>query len=205
MLNYTKEELTKLICEDKISYRELGKINGVSDSYIKKYAKGLGIELPTRAEFPERWIPFNKGKILKEGNYLNVDYGNCKFCNKTLTARYNIFCDSTCSGKYTKQQSYKKYLEAVEKNTDVGSYNSVKTFKHFILEEQNNKCAVCELDSMWNNKPLVFVLDHVDGNAANNKRDNLRCVCPNCDSQLDTYKSKNKNSARKERYLRNYK
>lgn len=43
------------------------------------------------------------------------------------------------------------------------------------------------------------------GDAANNRRENLRLVCPNCDSQLDTYKSKNKNSARKKRYLKNYK
>lgn len=36
---------------------------------------------------------------------------------------------------------------------------------------------------------------HIDGDASNNFRDNLRLVCPNCDSQLDTYKSRNKNSA----------
>ena len=42
----------------------------------------------------------------------------------------------------------------------------------------------------------MFVLDHIDGNADNNNRENLRLICPNCDSQLDTYKSKNKNSAR---------
>lgn len=41
-----------------------------------------------------------------------------------------------------------------------------------------------------------MILDHIDGNAANNVRNNYRCVCPNCDSQLDTYKSKNKNGAR---------
>ena len=40
------------------------------------------------------------------------------------------------------------------------------------------------------------MLDPIDGNAENNNRENLRLVCPNCDSQLDTYKSKNKNSAR---------
>lgn len=44
---------------------------------------------------------------------------------------------------------------------------------------------------------LTFILDHIDGNADNNSRDNLRLICPNCDSQLSTYKSKNKNSARR--------
>ena len=48
----------------------------------------------------------------------------------------------------------------------------------------------------WNGKQLIFVLDHIDGNADNNNRDNLRLICPNCDSQLDTFKSKNKKSAR---------
>ena len=44
---------------------------------------------------------------------------------------------------------------------------------------------------------VQFVLDHIDGDASNNWKTNLRLICPNCDSQLDTYKSKNKNSARK--------
>ena len=42
------------------------------------------------------------------------------------------------------------------------------------------------------------------GNSSNNMRDNLRLVCPNCDSQLDTYKSKNKGNGRinrRKRYL----
>lgn len=41
-----------------------------------------------------------------------------------------------------------------------------------------------------------MILDHIDGDASHNTRENLRCVCPNCDSQLDTYKSKNKNGSR---------
>ena len=39
-------------------------------------------------------------------------------------------------------------------------------------------------------------MDHVDGDASNSCRDNLRLICPNCDSQLETYKSKNKKSKR---------
>lgn len=55
------------------------------------------------------------------------------------------------------------------------------------------------MNRVWNNKPINFILDHIDGDASNNLEENLRLICPNCDSQLDTYKSKNKNSARTHR------
>ena len=72
----------------------------------------------------------------------------------------------------------------------------MQRYKKYFLFEQDNKCAICGINNIWNDKPVIFVLDHIDGNADNNNRDNLRLVCPNCDSQLDTFKSKNKKSAR---------
>ena len=72
----------------------------------------------------------------------------------------------------------------------------MKQYKKYFLEEQGHKCAICGCLDIWQEKQLVFVLDHIDGNADNNNRENLRLVCPNCDSQLDTFKSKNKKSAR---------
>lgn len=73
----------------------------------------------------------------------------------------------------------------------------MQQYKKYFLEEQNHKCAICGCSDTWHGKQLIFILDHIDGNADNNNRNNLRLICPNCDSQLDTYKSKNKNSARK--------
>jgi len=40
------------------------------------------------------------------------------------------------------------------------------------------------------------VLDHIDGDSGHNARSNLRLICPNCDSQLPTYKSRNKGRGR---------
>jgi len=72
----------------------------------------------------------------------------------------------------------------------------MQSYKKWFLKEQDYKCAICNAPNVWNSMELVFILDHIDGNADNNERSNLRLVCPNCDSQLDTYKSKNKDSAR---------
>lgn len=61
--------------------------------------------------------------------------------------------------------------------------------------EQNNKCNKCGIDS-WNNKPITLELEHKDGNHHNNKRENLECLCPNCHSQTDTWRGKNKTNKR---------
>lgn len=60
-----------------------------------------------------------------------------------------------------------------------------------ILIEQKFSCAVCSLEK-WNEKELTFELEHIDGNHHNNKRENLIFLCPNCHSQTDTWRGRNK-------------
>ena len=54
------------------------------------------------------------------------------------------------------------------------------------------KCAMCGIGPVWMEKPMVLIMDHINGVNDDNRLENLRFVCSNCDSQLDTYKSKNK-------------
>lgn len=105
------------------------------------------------------------------------------------------YCSSQCSSEHRHQEAYQYFLENGDEFCK-GNYTP-KNFKKEFMEEQNNTCAICGSKPEHNGKPLVFVLDHIDGDASNNRRENLRMICPNCDSQLDTFKSKNKNSRRR--------
>lgn len=120
----------------------------------------------------------------------------CENCGKKLEkSSQKKFCSCECSQEYSHKAAYRKFLEDPEKFCN-GGYTP-KNFKQEFLAEQNGVCAICGGEQIHNGKPLVFVLDHIDGDASNNKRENLRMICPNCDSQLDTFKSKNKNSKRR--------
>lgn len=64
----------------------------------------------------------------------------------------------------------------------------LRLFKEGLKE---NKCECCGI-SEWNGKPLNCELHHIDGNNANNNLDNLIILCPNCHSQTENFRSKNK-------------
>lgn len=53
------------------------------------------------------------------------------------------------------------------------------------------ECCSCGLGDQWNGKPLVLVLDHINGVSDDNRLLNLRFLCPNCHSQTDTFAGRN--------------
>lgn len=58
------------------------------------------------------------------------------------------------------------------------------------------KCSICGQEPFWNGKELTLTLDHINGNNTDDRLENLRWVCPNCDRQLDTFGSKNNHKKR---------
>ena len=124
----------------------------------------------------------------------------CRGCGAILRGRKaRVYCSNACQRKSERRQLVDLWLTTgiAYPGSKAGHY-----VRRHVAQEQGGVCAICGLGELWNGQPLVLVLDHIDGDATNNWRTNLRLVCPNCDSQLPTYKSRNKGRGRHSRRAR---
>jgi hypothetical protein len=52
-------------------------------------------------------------------------------------------------------------------------------------------CELCGQDELWRGRRISLILDHVNGDASDNRLENLRILCPNCNATLDTHCGRN--------------
>ena len=96
----------------------------------------------------------------------NIDISHFENISTKRNAE-NIFVEHSTATQHTLREWYKK-----------GNYTEYK-------------CAICGQEPFWNGKPLTLTLDHENGINNDNRLENLRWVCPNCDRQLPTFGAKN--------------
>ena len=127
----------------------------------------------------------NKSKISK---YRNNTKKECLNCHTEFKPSWSgsKFCSKNCEITYKNKESIRRVEETGEFSKRGHEVNRAQAVRYF-TEKTGYKCSICGI-SDWNGKPLTLVVDHIDGNSSNNKVENVRLLCPNCDSQTITYK-----------------
>lgn len=117
----------------------------------------------------------------------------CLLCSNVLSSGQFKYCSNTCQLEY----QYKMYIckwqrGEVDGNRGTQTRNLSRHVRRYLLEKFEEKCAQCG----WSKRHLKtgvvpLEIDHVDGNAENNKEENLRVVCPNCHALTDSFRNLN--------------
>jgi len=73
------------------------------------------------------------------------------------------------------------------------TYMSIQSLKRRLLAKNllQRRCSVCGLTD-WRGAALALILDHINGDPRDHRLENLRLLCPNCNSQTPTFAGRNK-------------
>ncbi len=124
----------------------------------------------------------------------------CHNCQKETTRPTYKYCSNLCQLEY----QYLNYIFEWQSGKIQGLQGLgivSNHIKRYLRKKFGDKCCLChwaEINVKTGQVPLVA--DHIDGNWRNNLEDNLRLICPNCDSLTSTYSGLNRVKGRGNRF-----
>jgi hypothetical protein len=125
----------------------------------------------------------------------------CRTCGNTPARPHYKYYSNACQIEY----QYGLYIKdwKLGKISGLQSIGTVSPhIKRYLRRKFSNKCCLCnwaQVNPVTKQVPLVA--DHIDGNWRNNVEENLRLICPNCDSLTATYAGLNRGNGRGDRVL----
>ena len=103
--------------------------------------------------------------------------------------RNNIDTSHFIVNKSTKEYKASRELNTSDILIENSLYVNTSSLKKRLYKEEIKKryCEICGQGEEWRNRKMSLILDHINGDRHDNRIENLRIVCPNCNATLETH------------------
>ena len=109
----------------------------------------------------------------------------CKNCYKFILSNLTY-----CSDECREEGLLKNHIPDNEIFIEHCPYKR-KAVKRYFMRKISNECSICGQQPIWFGQKLIMVLDHINGINDDCRITNLRLLCPNCNSQTQTFSGRN--------------
>lgn len=144
--------------------------------YTKEKLEKLVIECYSYAELMRKLNLFQAG-------------GTHSYLKKLIT-QYNISTLHFTGKSFNKGKTSNKKAKAEDilvyskRNKREKTHRLVRALKEINIPYI---CSICKINPFWNELVLTLQVDHINANPLDNRKENLRFLCPNCHSQQSSF------------------
>ena len=188
-----KEILESLVRDGK-TVKEISHLIKKSHSNTRRWLKKFGIRTRRSLEGNKKWTIDQLRESLSSSDTisdalrklnLKVRPGNYDTIKKKIK-ELNIDISHMSGKRSGRGGVVKKDLkEVLVENSNFSRHNlKIRIMKEGLI---GNECSICRQKPEWLGKKLSLVLDHINGINDDNRIENLRLLCPNCNSQTSTF------------------